>query len=599
MANAVNDTLTKVAAWPTDAIRDERGRICGFIMPRIPSRADAHELYGPKSRAVAFPSADFRFLVHVAANIARAFATIHAAGQVIGDINQGHMLVGGDGKVVLIDTDSFQVTINGQRYTCDVGTPLFTPPELQDHSFRGLVRTQNHDLFGLAVMLFHFLFMGRHPYAGVPLHKGEMPIERAIKERRFAYGANAALMGMARPPHTVPLETFGPSIAQLFEAAFSAQTVMQTDSSGKTAVQSPPRPTALAWLNQIGQLAQSLKQCSASAAHFYPKHLASCPWCQVERGTGVRLFGFKIEATASKAIDVATLWQAIERVPRPPDDPPLPSSLPWQPPPGTNLPDGCTKLYRQVGSVAAASFGVVGCMAFQATPGAMWLAIIAFVAAAVIWPRVPAAKRAAADAKIAAATGNWNRLAEQWDTQASVKGFDATKYNLAKLRAALGDLPNEKARRVAKLREEQREFQRRRYLDRFRIDRADIPGVKSGRAALLASFGIETAYDVAEHRIAAVKGFGPVLTKQLLDWRRAKEATFRYNPNEPIDPGELARVQAEIGSHQEQLVHSLRDGAIQLQRISQEISAARGRLAPVLKVAWDKLQVAEAERKAL
>lgn len=53
-------------------------------------------------------------------------------------------------------------------FHCDVGVPLWTPPELQGRDFRGLTRTKNHDRFGLAVLMFQLLFMGRHPFAGVP-----------------------------------------------------------------------------------------------------------------------------------------------------------------------------------------------------------------------------------------------------------------------------------------------------------------------------------------------------------------------------------------------------------------------------------------------
>ncbi len=48
-----------------------------------------------------------------------------------------------------------------------------------------------------------------------------MPIERAIAESRFVYGANAAQFGMTRPPGTLALGTFGEDIARLFESAFA------------------------------------------------------------------------------------------------------------------------------------------------------------------------------------------------------------------------------------------------------------------------------------------------------------------------------------------------------------------------------------------
>ena len=130
-------------------------------------------------------------MVRAATNLARAFGQIHAASHVIGDVNHGNALIGKDGTAVLIDCDSIQVRDRSRTFACDVGTPLFTPPELQGKTFRGLHRTENHDRFGLAVLIFHLLFQGRHPFAGV-YADGEMPLERAIAESRFAYGAHAA-----------------------------------------------------------------------------------------------------------------------------------------------------------------------------------------------------------------------------------------------------------------------------------------------------------------------------------------------------------------------------------------------------------------------
>jgi DNA-binding helix-hairpin-helix protein with protein kinase domain len=68
--------------------------------------------------------------------------------------------------VSLIDCDSFQISSHGRYFLCEVGVPLYTPPELQEKEFKHVVRTPNHDNFGLAVLLFHLLFMGRRQIFG-------------------------------------------------------------------------------------------------------------------------------------------------------------------------------------------------------------------------------------------------------------------------------------------------------------------------------------------------------------------------------------------------------------------------------------------------
>jgi DNA-binding helix-hairpin-helix protein with protein kinase domain len=378
MAEAASPSLLKIAAWPIDLLGDSKGAVRGFIMPRMVARRDIHELYSPKSRAEAFPEADFRFLAHVAANIARAFAVVHEQGHVLGDVNHGNLLVGADGTVMLIDCDSFQIGNGTNVFTCDVGVPLFTAPELHGRTFRGLVRTANHDRFGLAVLLFHLLYMGRHPFAGRYVGAGDMPIEKAVSEYRFAYGPDRAANGMERPPGTIPLETMGATIAQLFIRAFG-----RADSSGI-------RPDAKTWVEALEKLKLGLRVCSQASWHHYPGGLAACPWCAVESQTGVRLFGQRIAAIGpTGAIDLATLWRAISAVPDPGAASELPSEQPWHPPPGVEVPSGSLKIFRKVFSIGFVCAGLSACSAL-AKDGGIVAALVCYGLAFAICPRVSA-----------------------------------------------------------------------------------------------------------------------------------------------------------------------------------------------------------------
>lgn len=135
-------------------------------------------------------------------NVARAFAVVHENGHVIGDVNHANIFVSEQATVMLIDCDSFQITTNGRRYLCEVGVSTHQPPEFQGISLRNEIRTPNHDNFGLAVIIFQMIFVGRHPFSGTYLGPGEMSLEKAIKEFRFAYGASAATK-MMKPPLSV------------------------------------------------------------------------------------------------------------------------------------------------------------------------------------------------------------------------------------------------------------------------------------------------------------------------------------------------------------------------------------------------------------
>ena len=573
------DSIANIAAWPTGLIRS-RGVIAGFIMPRIVARKDIHELYSPKSRYEAFPEADFRFLVHVAANSARAFGVVHAAGQVIGDVNHGNLLVAANGTVTLIDCDSFQIKAAHRLFTCDVGVPLFTAPELQGTPFRGLERTANHDCFGLAVLLFHLLFLGRHPFAGRYSGPGEMPVERAITESRFPYGPNHDARQVAPPPGTPPLAVLGPEISALFVRSFAG---------------SGTRPSALEWVSALERLNKSLRQCSVASWHHYGASLQACPWCQVENQTGMRLFGQRVLATGvGGTANIGELWAAIQAVPRPPPPPPLPSTRPWSIPAGTELPAGAE--FRAPRQVLALAAGIGGVLATAVHPIFPMVGIALGIA---IWPRVDAQMTQAARTERDTAQRAWQQLLGLWEQQASDKRFTYLKTELENVRRGLAGLPEERRQRIAKLEGDRERAQREKYLDRFRIDRAGIKGIGPSRQAMLASFGVETASDVVPNRVRNIPGFGEVLTNDLMNWRRGHERNFRFNPAEPLDPREVYKLDHDLQARRRALVGSLQQGVARLNQLRQEIVAARRRLSDPMESAWNALQLAEARLKAL
>ncbi len=159
--------LEKIAAWPRTILFDPvQRKPCGLLMSKMEGARPLHELYGTTNRRRHFPDVGWHHLVLAARNAAAAFNTLHSAGIVVGDVNQGNLLVDSKMCVRMIDCDSFQITREGKTYNCPVGSPHFTPPELQGQRLREVVRTVNHDRFGLATLIFHLLFVGRHPFAG-------------------------------------------------------------------------------------------------------------------------------------------------------------------------------------------------------------------------------------------------------------------------------------------------------------------------------------------------------------------------------------------------------------------------------------------------
>lgn len=160
MAATADAQLLNYVAWPQATLHGGRGgKVIGFMMPKVSGKEPIHMIYSPAHRRQSYPHCAWDFLLYVARNIASSFATVHEHGHVVGDVNQNSFMVGRDSKVVLIDSDSFQINANGTLHLCEVGVSHFTPPELQTlPSFVGFERTANHDNFGLALLIFHVLF---------------------------------------------------------------------------------------------------------------------------------------------------------------------------------------------------------------------------------------------------------------------------------------------------------------------------------------------------------------------------------------------------------------------------------------------------------
>ncbi len=264
MAKLCSPELLKIAAWPTATLSGGNpAAVDGILMPRIVDHKEIHHLYSVAQRKKDFPDADWGFLLHTARNCAIAFDAVHRHGHVVGDVNQKNVMVSKKGIVALVDCDSFQVAEGARIFRCGVGVPEYTPPELHGKSFAGLDRAANHDLFGLAVLIFHLLMMGRHPFSGVPLVNVDIPIEKAIQDGLYAYTRNP--IKLKPPPHVPPISMLDAATLDLFERAFG----------------SPRRPTASEWRATLDAAMGRLQRCQNDPKHSYLGAAGKCPWCHL------------------------------------------------------------------------------------------------------------------------------------------------------------------------------------------------------------------------------------------------------------------------------------------------------------------------------
>lgn len=310
LSRSSNKALLGIAAWPNLLLfaNSDRRTVRGFVMPRINGK-EIHRLYGPRDRYTEFPSAAWDFLIHVARNCAAAFETLHENDVVMADVNEKNLLVTDNGEVRLIDCDSYQIKCGAGHFLCDVGVPLWTPPELQmrvqQKGYHGLERTPNHDRFGLAVLIFELLFMGRHPFAGVPTGTHHYEIHEAIQKYLFAFSSQTWQRGIKAPPHTLQLAALPQNIIRLFERAFLPSSERPN-----------ARPTGQEWAYELESLRASQKKCNYDPGHKFWNGLTNCPWCQLIGAGGPNFFiSVAIHLGEDESIaDVTIHWKAIQRV---------------------------------------------------------------------------------------------------------------------------------------------------------------------------------------------------------------------------------------------------------------------------------------------
>jgi DNA-binding helix-hairpin-helix protein with protein kinase domain len=566
-----NPRLEKLAAWPQGVLTRRSGETIGFVMRRIVDRTDIHHLYSPKGRCTLFMRADWRFLLRAAANTARAFRVVHEAGCIIGDVNHGSILVGQDATVRLIDCDSFQIISENRKFLCEVGVETFTPPELQGKNFKEIIRTPNHDNFGLAVMVFLMLFMGRHPFAGRYLAQGDMTIARAIREYRFAYGFRRASVQMEAPPSTPPLSTVGDDVACLFERAFARDATLGG------------RPEASTWASALEALEKRTKQCGIHPSHWYLSNLRSCPWCRMEGETGVSLFPWIAQQTGT-TFNLEILWAQIRAIPHPGPAPSFQSISPKPSEAAINLKGWNSQRKLLAACVAALPFAV---LLLGAKIPVFWI-FVASAAAFAIANHLGDRSRELNELrrKKDAATTDWARVKREWQTRAGSEAFDAKRSELEQLTQELYQLTNVRLRKLEELNARQQQLQMQEFLDRFEIDRATIPNIGPGRKQTLSSYGIETAADITERQLAKVPGFGPVLCTKLTDWRASIEARFRFDPARQIDPRHIAKVEQDILADRRRVEDELRSGPVELRTISSQILAARQHMRPQVEAVY-------------
>lgn len=566
MVAAAHPDLAGISAWPMGTLHQAPGgRLAGVIMPRVTGYLPVHHLYSPAHRKLDFAGADWAFLILAARNIAGAFGAVHQHGHVVGDVNQDNVVVSQNATTKLIDCDSFQVSSNGHRFLCEVGVAHFTPPELQGRSFNGVVRTLDHDRFGLAVLIFHVLFMGRHPFVGIFHGRGDMPVERAIQQTRFAFGADAAEQQMSPPPHALTLQHVTPQVAALFVRSFGAH-----GSRG--------RPGPGEWIEALDRLRQGLRRCSSHPGHKFAAVSTECPWCAIERAGGPDFFvAITIDSRLGEPLNIERVYERLLTVPWPNPVLPVPRSTKARPRP---LPGGMAHFRTASILTGVASFVCLVLLFANVAFGAFAVvgAFLTFVLyhGSGITEELAQRRRA-----LAHAVEEHEQSIRLW--QAAVvepaMAIRIAMTEVEELRDRYCDLPRKYQEDKSMLENQGRERQLQHFLAGKIIASAKIPGIGSSLVGTLRSFGIETAADINYHTVRRAPGIGSSRARALVEWRQAVEGRFRFDPKKGVDRSDIDKLDRTYWRQRNEIERGLNERALRIRELSQRAIAQHGTLA--------------------
>lgn len=175
--------------WPVDVLRNDLDEFVGYLMPYV--EAKPMKPFIEMSLLRRFPQWKKSDVVSLCIDILTKLDYLHQKDILMGDINLLNILINNEGKVYLVDTDSFQI----ENFPCPVGTQDFTSPEIfqddveyknehgKNRSYSQYLRTMEDEYFAVAVLMFEILFFEKHPYA----KQGGNMVKDNIIEMDFVY----------------------------------------------------------------------------------------------------------------------------------------------------------------------------------------------------------------------------------------------------------------------------------------------------------------------------------------------------------------------------------------------------------------------------
>lgn len=181
---------------PQSLALNDKGQVVGYRMRRVAAAIDIAKLARPQLRAVV----DANRVLAIFRQVIEALAGVHARGVVVGDLNDGNIVVADDGNGLpfFIDADSMQVG----GLPCPVAHERFLDPLLYGvNLLDNPCFSAGSDHYALRVLLFQSLCCV-HPYGGT--HPKLATMLRRAEARHSALRSDVVLPRMALRADALP-----------------------------------------------------------------------------------------------------------------------------------------------------------------------------------------------------------------------------------------------------------------------------------------------------------------------------------------------------------------------------------------------------------
>lgn len=157
----------KWLAWPRMALFNAKGEVIGYLMNKVTGVSFRSLGGGPAQVTKCFPRWDRMKLYQTALDFVKKIKKLADNGIYVNDFNPNNFLVDAQCEVAFIDCDSFQIPSSkgGVHTTGTYFASMVAPELLNNKSLLAKPRTIEQVNFGTALIVYHLLMMGLHPYS--------------------------------------------------------------------------------------------------------------------------------------------------------------------------------------------------------------------------------------------------------------------------------------------------------------------------------------------------------------------------------------------------------------------------------------------------